>query len=358
MKVYFICFPHGPADRAGYEHQIIALAEGFQELGIDYYGNVNYWRTGWQEDRFLIRELNPVDLNDFDVVIFSSWIYDYCRTDLLPKGLFDVKRKYKLIFIDASDGLLTPGYLKQIRQVDHVLKSHFCNKYKYPSNFSPWQFGLTRRIIEAVNPLLTSEKKKVTLSNFRVPHQGRSLAESRCMGYFYKYYPQDFTIDNMDDNNFSGKDLLYWKQTGRRHNPNFYKRLGESMIVNATGGYFQTKYSGAKGPVSRFIDLFDKKYQFLSYDRIYQFDSWRFWESLASGSCTVHFEFEKYGMNIPVLPVNKTHYLGINLNDCSKVDKILSDETRISEISQKGRSWALDNYSPVAVAKRLLDLIC
>ena len=77
-----------------------------------------------------------------------SYLYDYQRQDILPQNIFDANRKYKLVFIDAADGLITPGYSEELRQVDFVLKSHYCNKYKYPKNFVPWQIGLTNRIID------------------------------------------------------------------------------------------------------------------------------------------------------------------------------------------------------------------
>jgi hypothetical protein len=93
MNVYFYCYPHGPADRAGYEHEIVALAEGLIELGHTPKGNVNYWLKSTKQDDYLIKQYEPKDLNEFDVIVFSSVIYDYQRQDILPQNIFDANRK-------------------------------------------------------------------------------------------------------------------------------------------------------------------------------------------------------------------------------------------------------------------------
>src|SRR6056297_3072618 len=125
MNVYFFCYPHGPANKAGYEHQIIALAEGLESMGITPKGNVNYWLKTPHEDEYLIKKHPADDLNDYDVVVFSSTIWDYESRDLLPKKLFSADRKYKLVFIDSSDGFHTPGFDERFRDVDVILKSHY-----------------------------------------------------------------------------------------------------------------------------------------------------------------------------------------------------------------------------------------
>ena len=64
---YFFCCPHGPAERAGYEHQLVCLAEGFRQLNIPFYSNVDYWQEGNAPEDFLIRHNPHVSFRDADI---------------------------------------------------------------------------------------------------------------------------------------------------------------------------------------------------------------------------------------------------------------------------------------------------
>jgi hypothetical protein len=358
MKVYFFCYPHGPANKSGYEHQIISIAEGLKLLNIDFSGNVNYWRNSVNEDDFLIKEEKDIDLDSVDAVVFSSALFYYKRLDLLNNDMFHSKRKYKLIFLDTSDGLITPGFNKQIRNVDFVLKSHFCKKHFYPKNFVPWQFGLTNRIINSVDPLPFEQRKDEVQVNFRVKHQLRKLIDKNVMESILEYYKPNNTIDIQQVTNFNGLDELFWHQTGRRHYPSYYLRLGQSKLSSAFGGYLQkSNFANNKRIFSDYAIWMDNTFNPKLFDRIYQFDSWRFWESLASGCCTLHLDFEKYGVNLPVMPKNKTHYLGIDLENISAMKDVLKSKELVAEIGENGREWVLSNYSPKNIAERFLQLI-
>lgn len=359
MNVYFYCYPHGPADRAGYEHEIVALAEGLIELGHTPKGNVNYWLKSTKQDDYLIKQYEPKDLNEFDVIVFSSVIYDYQRQDILPKNIFDANRKYKLVFIDAADGLITPGYSEELRQVDFVLKSHYCNKYKYPKNFVPWQIGLTNRIIDYAtrNSIHFDERNGMILSNFRVGHTLRQLVEDISQQLYYPIYSKNMETDRFEENSMEEIDKIFWTQTGKRHYPSYYKRLNSNIISNAVGGQVQ-KWTTEKTTLpARIARKIDALIPFLKYDRIYQFDSWRFWESLVSGCATMHVDFEKYGIMLQEMPINGVHYIGIDLDNPERILKCLKDKNQLRKIAENGKNWALKYYSPKAVANRFLNLL-
>jgi hypothetical protein len=96
----------------------------------------------------------------------------------------------------------------------------------------------------------------------------------------------------------------------------------------------------------------------LKTNRISQWDSWRFWESLAAGCVTFHVDFEKYGFELPVLPKNWEHYIGIDLDNIQEsIDKIAEQPEVLEKISIQGREWVLQNYSPKAVALRFMEKI-
>ena len=357
MKVLFICYPHGPAEKAGYDHQILSIAEGLIELGIKPYATIDFWKKSLSVGDYLIKKSENVEMHEFDVVVFSSHIFIYNRLDLLPPGLLTDQRKYKLVFLDSFFGIITPGFKKSMRSVDFVLKSHFSTKYNYPENFIPWQFGLTNRIINYVDPLPFDDRDNSTLSNFRVRHTVRDYVERKVMNLFYDDYPKNLTTESLVKSNMTELDLLFWTQTGKRHYPSYYKRLGKSKIVNATGGYFQSSISNSKNPVNKFLGKLERRVQIFPYDRICQFDSWRFWEALASGCCTLHIDFEKYGAKLPIMPKNGSHYLGIDLDNYRNIKDVLSSKDGIKNIAQRGREWALKYYSPRAIAERFINLI-
>ncbi|MFN6156701.1 MAG: glycosyltransferase family 1 protein, partial [Dolichospermum sp.] len=91
---------------------------------------------------------------------------------------------------------------------------------------------------------------------------------------------------------------------------------------------------------------------------ILQWDSWRFWESLAAGCVTFHVDFEKYGITLPVMPENWRHYIGVDLDHVqTTVDRIAENPEILEYITQEGRSWAIKNYSPVPTALRFLEIV-
>lgn len=363
MKVYFFVHPHAPAAQSAYEHGIIALAEGFAECGVEFYGNINYWESVPGSQRYLITRDDSISYSDCDVVIFSSEIYNHKRLDLLPKELFQSRRNYKLIFIDSSDIILeekkyiTPGQYPELRKVDLVLKSHFCSKHSYPNNFSPWQFGLTNRMIGALSPRPFKDRSHSVLVNYRSKHQLRDLAENRFMQTVYSIYEKDDVSDDLNENHQSLQDQHYWMLTGRRHYQSYYRRLGGSKVCAVFGGFLQTKISERATLSHRLIRKLDSHINFLKYDRLLQFDSWRFWESLASGCLTIHADIDKYGVLLPEMPVNGEHYFGVDFSDLHASRNNFLQSDRHESIAINGRNWVIQNYSPEAVARRFLKMI-
>lgn len=363
MKFYFFCHPHAPADKSGYEHGIVAIAEGLIQNGIEIYGNLDYWETEPGSKEFLIKHYPYINYEDCDVIVFSSEIYNHNRLDLLPDDLFKNNRGYKLIFIDSSDfitsseGPITPGFNKEIRNVDFVLKSHYCKKYKYPSNFIPWQFGLTNRIISSVKPMPFMDRNDEVLVNFRCKHQLRDLAEKKIMNTIYSKLAKNSQIDSFDEHDFNKLAQHYWTLTGRRHYSNYYKRLGSSKACATFGGFLQISKSNSRSVLFKILRRVDNRYSIFNYDRILQFDSWRFWESLASGCLTIHADFDKYGAVLPIMPVNGKHYLGVDFSNLEKSKKDLRQFEKYEYIANNGREWVLNHYSPAKVAERLLNLL-
>jgi len=355
-SIFFFCCPIGTPDKTGYEHQIISIAEGLREIGVEFYSNINYWCESHETDSFLLTSRNDLSFEDCGVVVFSSNYLLYQGRQMLPDNLFAKERNYQLVYIDDSDGLITDGF-NLSDNVDLVLKSHFNKKYIYPSNFRPWQFGLTNRIITSALPHQTGVRKNKMLVNFRVHHSVREEAKNKVIPVISKYFSINGATEDFAENE-SVLDQLYWRQTGRRHYENYYSRLSESVACACFGGYFQKTipFQGSKfGYILRHLDY---KFKLFSYNKVYQYDSWRFWESLAAGCCTFHVDLDKYGAVLPVMPVNGVHYLGVNFDDLAFLEKQLEKGTDyLEKIGEQGRQWAMNNYSPVSTATRFLDLL-
>lgn len=357
MKIYFICSPPGPPDNTAYEHQMICIAEGLKHHNVEFCGNINYWKLSPHEDHYLI-EAKDSNYEQYDVVVFGSSLFHQNLINLLPGDLFNPNRKYKVVFIDDSDDLITPGFDERIRNVDLVLKSHYSKNHEYPKNFVPWQFGLTDRIISSAKPISYQDRKNEILTNFRVKHPVRDLAEEKVMNVLYKYFTPNKIVDSFDAiNDFDEDSLNFWNQTGRRHYPDFYRRLGMSKASTSFGGYFQKSIKYKHDLFSRVLRKADNRLNFLNYDIVYQFDSWRFWESLVAGCCTVHIDLDRYGAVLPVMPINGKHYIGVDFDNLSKLNRLLRNANLLEDIANGGREWVLENYSPKKVAERFLNLL-
>lgn len=358
MRFYFICHPQGPSTKAAYQHCSVALAEGLSLLGLPVFGNLNYWEKSPGSGDYLIRKADGVDHNDCDVILFGSTLYDYPRPDLIPSDLFRKDRPYRLIFIDNSDGRITPGFLPVLREADLVLKSHYCGKHSYPENFTPWQFGLTERMIASVEPLPFAERENAVLVNFRIKHHLRTLAEELVMPAVGSVFERNETIDDDDDlKHESELARHFWRMTGGRHYPAFYKRLGRQKACAAFGGYLENTRSGHASSRKMSPARIRRETAPRDFDSIYQFDSWRFWESMLSGCVTLHIDFEAYGATLPVMPLNGGEYLGIDFSKPEEFRDRLHSGNPFESIGLQARDWCLKHYSPVAVAQRLLGML-
>ncbi|MEO0834768.1 MAG: glycosyltransferase family 1 protein [Cyanobacteria bacterium J06642_3] len=360
-KVYFYTTStEGPPEGAYFQDLIINLATGFQQLGIEFYANYNYWKISPDSDRTLLKASPDVTHHDCDIVVLERQYYEENRC--LPEGLFAPNRQYKTVYLDCNDGIRTLSWLPEFRNFDFIFKTHYSKHTKYPENFYPWAFGLSERVIKELSTEVPwTERHPSLLVNFRNQKFSHSLR-----GYIQKTFvtqiQEIFSINTAsDDASAFPQDpyhYLRWSQTGRRHYPNYYHRLLASQACACFGGFFL-------GPW--FTDYHDRISYYLAKgisilgvktNRIGQWDSWRLWESMAAGCVTFHVDFEKYGFELPVMPENWRHYIGIDLDNMSEsIDRIIEQPELLERISHEGRAWAIENYAPKATALRFLSTV-
>jgi predicted O-linked N-acetylglucosamine transferase (SPINDLY family)/glycosyltransferase involved in cell wall biosynthesis len=319
-KVFFYLDTLGQSpDAANYQHPLISFGEGLKELGIEFGANVDYWKTNGE---YLFKK-SSVDNYTIIVTKFN---------DSLPIQ-YNNSNHIKII-VDWSDGL--NSFINKLSShTDLYYKCSFNTTLnKQTHNVKSSAFGITNRFINNVTNTPFTDRKNQVFWSHRVEHQVRSH-------YFENFYKllNDFKVFKFNDN-FDGdgnKDSL-WFQSGRRHNLNYFTGLQNSKICDCTGGFF-----------SRTKDTNELI--------VYQWDSLKIWEAFVAGCVVVTIDLAKHNCLLPVMPINGVHYIGLpsNNTDLHKlVQNINNNEINLEEISQNGRQWALDNYSPTAFVKRCI----
>ncbi|WP_410220007.1 hypothetical protein [Pedobacter sp.] len=371
MKSIYFFIPEYPNL---YDDGVVYLGEGLNELGYNLFSNRNYWKTSPQSDKFLFNFNPDISFKECDIVVVAcSWAkdvdmisYQYISQNL-PKDLFDSNRKYLTVYIDKFDNYRTLSFDKIFRNFDIILKNKYNKKTFLPSNCTPWVLGFQNRILQERTGILIENKQYSIAVNFNYSHpyqhQLRKLAEQ----YIINRFPKD-----MIDRTISPKEqpndefgLLMWKSTFGLHNRKYYNHIEKNLMVAAFCGemipglpFNPSKYmvGGNKAKIKKHFytmlsTLLGKK------QRIIQWDSWRFWETLALGSVPIHIDLEKYGVSLPIMPENWKHYIGIDLNNIDyAIERITEDKEGIYKIAKQGHQWGMENYSPKASAQRFINL--
>jgi hypothetical protein len=353
-KIFFFCCEQGTPEAARHQYGIIPLAEGLTEQGIICYSNVNYYRLNWADSSkyLFIRDLT-VNPKDCDIVVLNDrW---FLEGNPIPDGLFRKGRKYITVYIDCSDGVFTHTFKHEWRAFDFIFKAHYNQRIKpMPANVRPWAFGLPKRIIAATKGAEDWENRSdALLSNFRVEHDLRKTAKE----ILYPLLKDLFTIDYSNDGFAPPVEpvaVFEWEQNGRRHNPAYYEKLKKSKAVSCFGGRYAHRFAQPallQKPMRRIEHILPHVFMAL-----YQWDSFRLWETFSAGCLVFHVDFEKEGCVLPVMPQNGIHYMGMDLADPGKIRKQVMDlHSVFSQIAHNGKEWAQANYSPFAIARRFLS---
>jgi hypothetical protein len=370
--IYFLCHP----DPKNYQWDIVPLAEGFEELGISFCSNTNYWVKN--NGDYLIKAEENVDPLDCNLIIVSTGYLNWKKNDgstiegELPSWLIkkNCEIKPKIVLLDFSDGYLSPITSKWYKYCDLLLRAHYNKKIWWPEKTKPWAFGLTRRILNACDKHKTEwNKRRGCIFSFGASHGYAHGAREWAQKHFMPIIDNVLNIDQSQDNlNIEPEDsvdFLLWSQCLKRHSSTFFERLGRSRACAAFCGelipglprkvnYLQ---GGNRAKIRRIVWAGFSKICFSPYRNL-QGDSWRFWEALASGTAVIHFDLQASGWSLPVMPSNWNHYIGINFCDPkSSAKKIRNSAHLLEHVAESGREWALKYYSPKPVAERLLQEI-
>ncbi|PZV18486.1 MAG: hypothetical protein DCF22_01835 [Leptolyngbya sp.] len=358
-SIFFYCVPQGLPEDTAYQHNIVCLGEGLKALDIPFYSNVDYWRLSADKDEYLFKCDSHVTPEDCDVVVLNqSWVF----RNNLPRSLFNSKRKYITAHFDSSDGTRTSAWDPAFRQFDFIFRTHYCSSHRYPTNFYPWFFGLSDRILKETEEILKfEERRKSMLINFRlnnIPHSVRVAAVKDFLPKIQTMLPTENPVDGFNQPPSDPNSYLQWLQTARRHYPSYYRNLKQVAACACFGGFFVSDF--LVDPSTNLARLSKRIIgkSGIKTRSIVQWDSWRLWEALASGTVAFHVDFDKYGFTLPTMPENWKHYVGIDLNNVQESIERLSDDPECLErISVEGRQWVRENYNPVATATRFIEAV-
>jgi hypothetical protein len=374
MRVYFYC----RNEPGNLQEDVITLAEGLKELGILFSGNCNYWQQSTEPGDYLIKHHPDIRPDDCDIVVVSyTWPY-WVRMKTfnlvrrpLPEDLFKKGRRYVTVFMDNHDSHRTVSWEPEFRQFDLILRSKLNKRAWHPENMKPWVLGFTKRILKAVERQLPfGERRRVVLVNFGAshpyPHGTREEAARQFMPELAKLMPLDSTKDDLSIPPSDSYARIMWEQTGERYSPSYYARLGSSQAVACFCGELippmpwrhpeQYLVGGNKAKLKRaFFEALGQVDPRPA--RSVQWDSFRAWEAWVAGCATINIDLDVYGPELPVMPENMKHYIGVDLRKPHQAIERLRDEPDLLErVAKQGQQWALENYSPRRMAERLLQL--
>lgn len=372
-RVYFYASPESD----NLQDDIVILAEGLRALGIPFFASADYWREGPGAGEFLFRKTPEVRPDDCDVVVIPytwfNWVLLGAPAPVrreVPEGLFKPGRRYRTVYMDTNDGLRTVSWEPGFRQFDVILRTKFLRRAWAPSNLRPWVLGLSNRMLrmtEGAAPF--GDRQRALLVNFGAshgfPHGARIRSHERFDGPASRLFEIDATRDDLSAQPTDPYDRLMWEQTNHRHSRSYYERLKRSQAVSCFCGELippmpwrdpaQLMAGGNRARLRRawfeLLGRIDPR-----PERIVQWDSWRFWEALAAGCAVFNLDLERYGALLPVMPENGRHYFGVDLDHPERIlEGIAADPAGLERVAAAGRAWALEHYSPPAMARRFLS---
>jgi hypothetical protein len=364
-KVYFFV---QPIEKMGYQHNAIGMAQGLRELGIPFYASADYWREA--DGNLLFRHDPSFDINDADIIILTEQYITYGSGNF-PKEMFTAPGKK--VYIHTGDGMVMQKQMRiNLYQRFDLILTFLYEGIPYPKHFRPWAYGMTQHMIDLSRPDLPKEDK--ICLNYRNSHSVRQRAKE----WVFDKLDQSRLDTTRETFDWSGlehskdfAEFVVWQSAGR-HNAAYLERIGRSLATSAFGGdffilpsiwgwyswKFVNYFVESAASIGRMNNLAKKVGLHTNHTyRIYQWDSWRLWEAFAAKSMAVNVDFAKYRIRLPEMPVNRKHYLGIDLKHPEPAIAVLNDPAGMREIGEQGYRWAMQHYSPKPLAERLLRYV-
>jgi hypothetical protein len=359
-----------------YQNDIIPIAEGLKELGYAFHARHDYWFEEPGDAQPLFQAAPQVLPEECDLVIGTYMLFGVSEADQSADQAAFIRlmnrrsARTKVVFVDDSDGYTTPSWRPEFRACDLICRTKYNTRAYAPPNAIPWAIGLTNRTLRmAASVPEPSGRKRAIYVNYGASHpyehttrlKAKTLLHPALAPELETYQPEFADLSAPPGDPY---DHLMWEQTSKRHSRVYFERMKSCLVSSAFCGneipaapWNPANYcvGGGKARLRRrFYELVQR------VDsrplRVISGDSFRFWESLACGTVPMQVDFEHYGLKLPVQPEPYEHYLPVRLDDiggsCVSIKREIS---RLPALAATGRAWALRNYCPSAVARRLLE---
>lgn len=306
------------------------LAAGFQEIGVPVFSN----ESSSFASRGITVAAAPEVIHDDTMVIGDISAIESCNSECvtLARRVFERARRSALLCM--SDVVSSVDF----PDTAPVFVAHSNSRIFARGHRIPWAFGLSREVIDKIAGAHRPQvRERLFLRNFR-PSGNQSVRNALDLS-FVKRLADKVAIDTSFDNH-------------GRWNSHYFDRLGGSLGCLAYGGHFVEDFFRRE----EFRSQIGERRILSDEPAIDRWDSWRFWESLASGCVTVALDFDEYGLQIPVKPVNGVHYVGLRLDRLEDAVALLSGpQTPLAVIAENGREWVTTHYAPAPVAHLFLE---
>lgn len=323
------------SDSSGFSYAATCLADGLSQLGIPVFANLDYSEP-LITDFCFVRSADPQQRKDAACVIVDlqdtrQYLHQIVRFEPPHPNTF------LLCMQDDASTFCADG-------ITAMLAAHENRFWKLQGARIPIGFGLSSVMIRKTSGF-DADKPRADriLYNFR-PSLNQHLRAALDLVFLPR---------------LEQRIAVHREQTAPgRWNADYYRLLGSNLGCLAYGGTFgqdlsNNDYLMQNECFRTFMGCID-----IQHDPVVlRWDSWRFWESLVCGCLTIQLDFERYGFELPVMPVNWHHYIGLDLANLERdLERMMDERDRLQEIGWNGRQWAVEQYSPQAVARRFVAL--
>jgi len=322
------------ADSATFSYAATCLADGLNQLGIPVYSNINYHDPLITD--FAFTASDPPE----DMGYLSGVVVNIMETAALHNQIVRFAPPHPRTVVHCMhDNVCDICFPELATFCTHESAQRLVEGTRIPIGF-----GLSSAMLQHSKRLMAEppQRNRRFMANFR-PSEGQSVRAALDLGLLPKLR-EHYEVDTGLVGN-------------GRWSAEYYQHLSRQFGCLAYGGCFsqdllRNDWFHYIEPLSKFL----RHTRYLQDTVILRWDSWRFWESLAFGCVTVHLDLERYGFRLPVMPENWKHYIGLDMANLQQdLERMHDERERLSEIAVAGRQWAIEHYSPRAVAHRFMN---
>lgn len=373
VRVYFHLEPD-----VAYEDGAAYLAEGLVSLGVECFGTRNLWPNPKDSRPTIARA--ELGAHKWAAVFLTDNAYRYDSID--GEGRYHIRYNIpdtarlaahagQVVLINLRDGHSTLG--EDDPNIARIFRAKFNERCAHSPRTTPYVLGVQHRVL-AIPPRApdSRENHRSVLDTFGFTHPYQHptrrlfaeriapLLESNKVPVVRRQTGSLQTPPEEPD------AAHWWRLTAGKHNPGYYDLIRRHPLHACFCGEIVPSspldpspllLGGNRARLHRVLrTTLDR---ITGRDgRLIQWDSWRFWETLALGSVPLMFDLEKLGIRLPVMPVNWRHYVGLDPRSPEvSVDELVDRWAELPRIAEAGRRWLLDHYVPVANARRVLHVL-